>query len=355
MAFYLFLLFAICFISMVITMSGMPIMTRNKALLWSVGLLLLFFAMFRGVMVGADYYGYLNYLITLSGRDYWDMVTDETLRLEKGYVSLTWFLGNISLEPLFFSGVVYSIFLFFSFRIIGKYSHSMWLSLFLFVAMGFYSNSYNTLRQSLAMCICWYGIPSLINNHRWRFLLTVFIAFLFHKTALLFAVIALFGKRITMKQTLVLLSLTFVAALALGPIVDLAVSVLNLIDYTEKENSGGGYTLLTFFCMMLFAMRYVGNRQSELKNNRVIDVFLNMLLLAVLIQVLALKLSILTRCTEFFRFSLVILIPNVLMSFKKKERMLLITVCIALFAIYFVVTNKSNWAGIIPYEFINLD
>lgn len=355
MAFYLFLLFAICLISMVITMSGMPIKTRNKALFWSIGLLLLFFAVFRGGMVGADYYGYLRYLITFSERDYWDLVTDETLRLEKGYVSLTWFLGNISVEPLFFSSVVYSVFLIFSFRIIGRYSRSVWLSLFLFVALGFYSNSYNTLRQSLSMCICWYGIPALINRRKWRFLLTVFIAFLFHKTALLFAFMALFEKRITMKQTLVLLSLTFVAAFALGPIVDLAVSVLKLIDYTEKESSGGGYTLLTFFCIMLFAMRYASNRQSELKNARVIDVFLNMLLLAVLIQILALKLSILTRCTEFFRFSLVILIPNVLMTFQKKERMLLIAFCVALFALYFVVANKSNLAGIIPYEFINLD
>ena len=77
-----------------------------------------------------------------------------------------------------------------------------------------------------------------------------------------------------------------------------------------------------------------------------------MLLLAVLIQMLALKLSILTRCTEFFRFSLVILIPNVLMSFRKKERMLLITACVTLFTLYFVAANKSNLAGIIPYEFI---
>lgn len=48
MSFYFFLLLAICFTSMVISMSGMPVRTRNRALLWSVGLLLLFFAMFRG-------------------------------------------------------------------------------------------------------------------------------------------------------------------------------------------------------------------------------------------------------------------------------------------------------------------
>lgn len=352
MSFYFFLLLAICFTSMVISMSGMPVRPRNRALLWSVGLLLLFFAMFRGVTVGADYYVYLRYLVTLSERGYWEMITDDTLRFEKGYISLTWLLGSISVAPQFFSFVIYSVFLFFSFRIIGKYSHSVWLSLFLFVAMSFYSNSYNTLRQSISMCICWYGIPALISNHKWRFLLTVFIAFLFHKTAFLFAVMALFTKRISMKQTLLLLSLTFVGVLFLGPVVNVFVDILNLIDYTESESSGGGYTLLAFYCIMLFAIRYVGNRQPELKDNPVIDVFLNMLLLAVLIQMLALKLSILTRCTEFFRFSLVILIPNVLMSFRKKERMLLITACVTLFTLYFVAANKSNLAGIIPYEFI---
>lgn len=126
----------------------------------------------------------------------------------------------------------------------------------------------------------------------------------------------------------------FVGVLFLGPVVNVFVDILNLIDYTESESSGGGYTLLAFYCIMLFAIRYVGNRQPELKDNPVIDVFLNMLLLAVLIQMLALKLSILTRCTEFFRFSLVILIPNVLMSFRKKERMLLITACVTLYALF---------------------
>lgn len=67
-----------------------------------------------GVTVGADYYVYLRYLVTLSERGYWEMITDDTLRFEKGYISLTWLLGSIiSVAPQFFSFVIYSVFLFF--------------------------------------------------------------------------------------------------------------------------------------------------------------------------------------------------------------------------------------------------
>lgn len=353
MAFYLFLLFIIIGMSIIITISHLPSSVKSKTILYFVGMFLLFIAVFRGVTVGADYYVYLSNLVAISDRSYWDVIVDETLRLEKGYITLAWFLGSVSVSPLFFSLIIYSLFLFLSFRVIGKYSQCVWLSLFLFVAIGFYTNSFNTLRQSLSMCICWCALSTLLANHKWKFLLLVFIAFLFHKTAILFACMVLLRKRIGMKHILLLLSVTFLIAMSLGPIINIAVQVFQLIDYTDSDEEGGGTTLLIFYFIMLFVMNYVAKKQSELKNNRVIDIFLNMLLIAMLLQILALKLPIITRCTEFFRFSLVILVPNILMSFKKKERMFLVTGCVILFAFYFVITNRYNLAGIIPYEFIS--
>jgi len=94
-------------------------------------------------------------------------------------------LFNHNLILLFAAGF---IFILSYFTVIMKYSLIPWLSIFLFIATVFYSSLF-ILRQSMAVAICLFSIPYIIERKFLKFLFFIFIAFSFHKTALIFVLL----------------------------------------------------------------------------------------------------------------------------------------------------------------------
>ncbi|MCS2939711.1 EpsG family protein [Bacteroides fragilis] len=71
---------------------------------------------------------------------------------------------------------------------IRKYSPSVWLSVFLFVGMGFFDQSMNVLRQFFALSIILWAYRYLDRRVIGKFLLLVIFASLFHLSSIIFIV-----------------------------------------------------------------------------------------------------------------------------------------------------------------------
>ena len=141
---------------------------------------LIFVAGFR-YYVGADYGNYFN---STENKD--DVFFDKILDLdEPGYYFICWlvvlFKGNGAV--VIFVCAAITIFLFL--RTIYKNTNCLFLSTLLFIFLGCWHGSFNGVRQYLAAAIIFSGIRFIKERKFWKYALVVFIAFLFHSSALL--------------------------------------------------------------------------------------------------------------------------------------------------------------------------
>ena len=314
---------------------------------WGVLLFLLY--AFKNTNVGADFGTYLKFFDEIFTVD-WSVIFSEDIDnytgFEIGYVILMKLISTISHTDIFFTIIMASIMTILPIVMIYKYATPLWMGIFLFFALSLYTNSFSMLRQSIAMYICWYSIPYIVNRSLLKFLGVVILAFFFHKTALAFIPIYfLYQIRFSVKFYAISIIGVIIAYVILLPIAALLTSLLSLNDYTDADVSGGYlFFFFVLFCFILCAYILRSN------TNPYKHAFLHMLFWALILQLLATKFNILTRIVDYYKISLVVLLPAVIWSPQfKKQRLLVISLFVILFVFYFYKTNVANLYSVIPY------
>ncbi len=109
-------------------------------------------------------------------------------RFEKGYVSLIYFASRIT--PRIWFNFFITEFIILCCVVLGmlKFSKirniSISIGIFIFFTF-FYNLSFNLIRQSIAMFILFYGFSYLVNKDWLKYVLIIFVAFLFHSSAII--------------------------------------------------------------------------------------------------------------------------------------------------------------------------
>ena len=179
---------------------------QNKKVSILTGLVLALFAGFR-FYTGFDYVSYGNFYQQLNS---FGDVFNRTIDAESGYLFLTYSFKLFGLNyPTFI--------LFFSFLSIGLlwfylYRHTQFPSIVLvyYFARFYIPRDMGQIRGSIASIILLYAIPYMREKNLKKFLLVVFIASLFHISALVFIlayVVLHFFETITIKQSAIVLSI----------------------------------------------------------------------------------------------------------------------------------------------------
>lgn len=160
---------------------------KNKKLL--IGFLLLPFCLLMALKhesIGADTISYNIIYKNMCNGNVWD--NDVYSRLEVGFKALIWLLSRISTNPqmqyYFLAGLFYITFIYFLYQNAEDYS----LFILLFYGLNLFSFFLTGLRQSIAMLICFLGLNQAKKNHLIRFLIWNGVAFLFHKSAIIFLI-----------------------------------------------------------------------------------------------------------------------------------------------------------------------
>ena len=350
MQFYLFILVLICISAIIFSLSHHEKIGKLLyASFW--GCLLFLLYAFKSNNVGSDYPTYLRCFDEIFLLD-WSFLLSEDVSyytsFETGYVILMKLISIISHTDIFFTIVMALIMTLLPIVVIYKYATPLWMGIFLFFALSLYTNSFSMLRQSIAIFICWYSIPYIVNRSFFKFLLVVILAFFFHKTALTFIPIYfLYQFKLSAKFYAIAVVGIVIAYVALLPIATLLTSLLTLNDYTDVDASGGQLFFFFILFCFIFCAYILRNNKNSYKH-----AFMHMLFFALMLQLLATKFNILTRIVDYFKISLIVLLPAAIWSpHFKRCRLLIISLFVTLFILYFYKTNISNLYSVIPYSF----
>ena len=352
MGIYLFLIFLSVALAAVMKMA-----TRNNynrvVYLFIIFFALIFVSCFRKDTVGGDLQ---NYIPLFESAKYSSWA--EYLSLPKYgpifliYNKLLCSIGDhytvLLIGTSFFNLIAVAVF-------VKRYSRIPWLSIVIYICMGFYGRTFNSLRSSMAMAILLYSIPFLLERKFLRFLIVYICAFIVHKSVFPFIVAYFFaGRRLHLKFMVPIAAFLFVVASELSPLLN-GILVLYNSSYIGSETSGGGYA----YFMILVAIAIFCNIFKDKLESPANTLMFNMLVIGMCIQPFASQISFINRIVIFFTIALIIVIPSSVATIKSKDMRLLVESALLLcFVAYFVnfdmridpATGTNNQA-VIPYLF----
>ena len=352
MGIYLFLIFLSVALAAVMKMA-----TRNNynrvVYLFIIFFALIFVSCFRKDTVGGDLQ---NYIPLFESAKYSSWA--EYLSLPKYgpifliYNKLLCSIGDhytvLLIGTSFFNLIAVAVF-------VKRYSLIPWLSIVMYICMGFYGRTFNSLRSSMALAILLYSIPFILERKFLKFLIVYICAFIVHKSVFPFFVAYFFARRrLPLKIMVPVAAFLFVAASELSPLLN---SILVLYDpsYIGSETSGGGYA----YFMILVAIAIFCNVFKNKYESPANALLFNMLVVGMCIQPFASQISYINRIVIFFTIALIIVIPNSVATIKSKDlRLLVESALLICFVAYFVnvdmridpATGTNNQA-VIPYLF----
>lgn len=311
-----------------------------------VGLQLFVTAAFRDESVGGDLENYIPAYEHIAQLP-WEGLS--FVPFETGYVFLNKILSLITPEVRLLLILISGFIVFGYVRSIYRNSTIPWLSLFLFIAMGFFTESLSMLRQAIAMVIVLSGLKYVEERHFGKYLWIVILAMTFHLTAVVSVVLyPFFRLKLNLRNFVLLMTGCSLFVLTIGR------SILNYFIsgfyslYSSKVESGSGFSML----LLLLAIAVGGMLQDS--SNRSPKVYTSMIALACCMQLFALQFALFARIVMYFSMALVIYVPDTLSRIQNKEvRMMMILLVCVLAAMYFVfLVLERNAAGIMPYQFM---
>ena len=283
--------------------------------------------------IGADTPGYVKFFQTeIRQISFWDLFNADLFRVETGYriyVKLISYLtSSYTIYFLINAIVIFGTLYRFSF----KFTENPFIFFFLFITLGTYQFIETGLRQGLAMTICIWALSFVKDRKPLKFILTVVLAYYFHKSAVIFLMIyplSLIKRREIMIFIYAILTAIFTVGFAAFQ------SFFNeLLGYEYSvEGTGNGLIFLILVTVTFLYSLIVTQRKDATKETNPLVV--HMAFITVLFWVLRLISRTAERISYYF-------IPGLYLYFAQTTkynddkiavalRWLLIVVCFALF------------------------
>lgn len=292
---------------------------------------------YRATTVGTDTLNYEQIFLFLeAGSDF--------LRQEIGWL----FLNNLVLtyggdfqHVLIITSLLVLVPLFY---VAKKYSVNPMLTVFLFFSLYFYLQSFNIMRQSVAISFVLFSIIALANNRKPLFILLIAIGSTFHLTALL-ALPFIFINRLPTFSNIAYIVLVILCMIFGLFIFDIALYRLaalfgysHYLSYYSAGNILGNalYLLVlnSFFCFILFTIKD--------KNNLLFKLFF----LFIVVANLTARVPFGYRLIMMFSISQVLFLPYYVNSSKLDKNIVLVMVVFYALVSYLRVAGDG---GIDPY------
>lgn len=301
--------------------------------------------------VGTDYPSYVNMFRYININNIFNLK-------EIGYLTINLIpkrLGfNVQIVFLL-SSLITLLFIYYGIKNQTNYYFWAW---FFYLSFGFYMQSMNSVRQSIAVAIFFYAIKYIKNNNLTKFLIFVFIASLFHMSVFI-AVPIYFISKVKIPKFFMLLSIiVFFIGNQLNIFIDFIKKVALLIggrygNYVrlgyDYESDGTGLMRLFFLLVVIFLIIH---REKLIKKSKVNLLYLNIAFIYVLGDLFFGDYNMALRLLLYFRIFLILLLPEMLYIFKKEQRAFVKVSFVLLFTLVFI---KSIYvSNFVPYDF-NLD
>lgn len=298
--------------------------------------------------VGRDYESYANAFVSSSEGT---LTQSQKNWLSVGYRILSQVVSTFCGDNyVIMFAVVSFITLLFFYKAIYRLSCDWTLSLYLIICFCLYYQSFNQMRQMLALSISIYALVHLRDERIGRYVIWILIAASIHTSAVVMLLLVLVGKwNITLKTVFIYLSTAAISYLGFELIIYL-VSFTNYgqtyLGWEKYDTSFELSSVLNLFvrmailCACLFVSKDVINRVPYAK------VLYNCALICTVLQVITLQSYLFGRVTTYFFTAYIFLIPEVISAYEKKmvkrNRVLIKMITYILFASYHFVYYFSD-------------
>lgn len=237
------------------------------------------------------------------------------------------------------------------YNIIKKKSNFPIVSLFLFVGLGFYTMSFNMVRQCISIAIMFYATQYIEERSLPKYILFVGLASLFHITAVVMLPMYFIVNRDIDKRTL---KLVFIMSLFSGvifnPIFNYIVNnVPQYHIYKTYDNTVAGIGTYLVNLIYLLIIYFVISNKKSLVKNKFENICLNLSIISVPMIALSLKNTLFARMIYYFFIPISIPFANVAGFFKIEytQKVFDYVLLIVLFVIY--ILNIISFNGVYPY------
>ncbi|MBQ9867792.1 MAG: EpsG family protein [Lachnospiraceae bacterium] len=317
-------------------------------------LLVLFFMLFipsaLRLYTGNDYYTYIEH--------FHDVRCGHYVVTEPGFNVLVKLIYSALGGEYFL--VVFAVFAFFTvmFFLKGIYrlSSDVALSFFLFLSLGLYFQSYNSVRYYLALAIGLYSLYFVWRRQWGKFVICVLAAALFHKTALLMLILYPASRIEWKKWFAVPLTLLGISGLVFKDLYMKLFVFLYPSYVNEEEYLNGDYfsivniaRCLAVIALFLIVMQF---EKKELSDHPVANMYLKMNILALLLYSCFSFVPFVSRIGYYLNVCQILMIPELICCLKDKKKKVFTALVILAGIMYFVAflyKADDMLINILPY------
>lgn len=316
--------------------------------------LLLFMVSALRMNVGNDYAKYCEYYHLIRCR----LDTDSAIvPTEPGFnlvVIILYFLSGRQ-ENYF---VMFAFFAFFTllYFMLGMYkqSDSFPMTLMMFMCLGFYFQSFSTVRYYFALAIAFYSIKYVLNREWLKFVIAIGLTAFFHKSVVLVIpmyFLALWSWKKWQGICLILASSTLII------FKDIYTAIF-LKFYPTYENTGlingGTSTVSILRCCAVLVLGLVFYK-SQIKDNEKLRFYFNCNIGALIVYLGGGFLPDVSRAAYYLSITHIIFVPSLIVGIKSPKWRRLFTIalvlaCVIYFAIFIFYEAPRDGLRILPYQ-----
>ena len=330
---------------------------RRNSFIFIVVVLVLMLGL-RAQNMGNDLVGYLpayDYFSAMS----WDKVLSLSFyqNYERGYILFNKIVSLIYNDRQFFLGACAFVSIFPILYSVYKSETNMLFATMVFLGIPSFPLLFSGLRQGIALGICFLSLIYIRKKKIIPFVGLVFLATLFHFSAIIF-IVAYPLYRWKVNRTIRYLSIASIPVFYL-----FRYQLFNTFASMFRENAiadnNNAIGLFLVFSVVYVFCSFFYDRNDEQQNG-----LMNLFYFACICQAMGGVKSTVVRVGYYFMLSLIILIPDILESsvdrnrahsfgFKdEKSKMIMSIIVIAAFVIFGLYTLRNgSWSGSYPYYF----
>lgn len=338
------------------------ILIKNKKVFVTIASIQIFLILaLRSTELGADAGVYAAGFDYISKFSFIDMISKLNIinvadlmypfSFESGYVVLNWLVSQIFGDFKWLL-IIHAGFCVWTCGVfVYRYSYSPVLSFSLFVSLGFYTQFFFILRQTLAMCIMLWSIHFIRARKFVKFFFIFLIAFTIHRAVIVFLPLYfIYNLKITKRRYPVLIMGNFFL-LAISPIIAnyVLAPILNLfhMSYKLKFNYNNLIVLMVIISVLIFVFSDF-KIMFENDNNRLL---LWMFMLSIMVEVVGMYNDVVARAVYMLYISVIILIPNIFSRYMNRDVALLGEFLMVMLVFFFMIYQLQD-SSIVPYSFV---
>ena len=255
-----------------------------------------------------------------------------------------------------FAAAIVAVFL----KVLREQSESFAWAFFMFMTMGLYYRSFNTVRYYFALALATFAIRYLIDVNTvnaFKFLATILFASLFHKSVLIVIPMYIIARIPWKKWALIPLAVFGAAAALLhNQIMEIALKLYpsyNNTVYIEETHTIIENAAPIMGCLFMIVIGIICYKEAvkDRADNRM---YFNMNIMAVVLYLSCFWLPLVTRFAYYLTTVQILLIPNIICSVrdtrKKKGISIAVIVFCILYFIYFLKQADNPGFRVLPYK-----